>query len=140
MLTILLTIFYEQPLNQIRPPDGIVKKYTAYKIPATQTHVPSGSYSLYYYFYYHCYYYYYCYYFSCFFGDTRRLLLQFSFLWSSAKCEWHSKSLNTAERCSGVKFSSGTLLKQLLGSFFLDICLKSNPHVTSDLKYFNSVI
>ena len=49
-----------------------------------------------------------------FFGDTRRLLLQFSFLWSSAKGEWHSKSFNTEEWCSGVKFSSGALLKQIL--------------------------
>ena len=62
------------------------------------------------------------------------------FLWTSAKGEWHSKSLNTAERCSKVKFSSGALLKQILGSAFLDVRLKSKSHVTSDLKYFNSVM
>ena len=74
------------------------------------------------------------------FGDTRRLLLQFTFLWSSAKGEWHSKSLNTIERCSKVKFSSEALLKQILGSPFLDVRLKSKSHVTSDYRYFNSVI
>ena len=122
------------------------KKCTAFKIRATWTHVPSGSYFFYHYFYYydyyHHYYYYYCYYYYFFglFGDTRRLLLQFTFLWTSAKGEWHSKSLNTAERCSKVKFSSGALLKQILGSAFLDVRLKSKSHVTSDLKYFNSVM
>ena len=91
---------------------------------------------------YHYLYYYYCYYFFCFFGDTRRLLLQFSFLWS-IQCErWMAFkiALHTAEMCSRAKFSSGALLKQLLGSSFLDFCLKSESHVTSDLKYFNSVV
>ena len=110
-----------------RPPDGIVKKCTAFKIRATWTHVPSLYHYFYYYDYYHYYYYYYYYYcyFFCLFRDTRRLLLQFTFLWSSAKGEWHSKSLNTAERCSKVKSSSEALLKQILGSPFLDVCLKS---------------
>ena len=45
-----------------------------------------------------------------------------------------------SERCSGVKFSSEAFLQQLHGSSFLDVCLKSESHVTIDLKYFNSVI
>ena len=78
--------------------------------------------------------------FFCLFGDARRLLLQSSFLWGSTKGEWHLKSLNAAERCSKVKFSSKALLKQILGSSFLEVCLQSKSRVTSDLKYFNSVI
>ena len=145
MITLLLQISYEQPPNQIRPPDDIVKSAQLSKYVQRGHIYPVGL----------------IFFIIIFimmitiniitiiiaiiiffglFGDTRRLLLQFTFLWSSAKGEWHSKSLNTIERCSKVKFSSEALLKQILGSPFLDVRLKSKSHVTSDYRYFNSVI
>ena len=65
--------------------------------------------------------------------------------WSRAEGEWNSKSLNTTETVSwyelhALGFLSGALVKQLLGFSFLDVSLKSEWHVTSDFKYFNSVI
>ena len=125
MITLLLQISYEQPPNQIRPLDDMVKSAQLSKYVQRGHMYPVVLFFFYYHYfyyydYYHHYYYYYCYYyFFGLFGDTRRLLLQFTFLWSSAKGEWHSKSLNTAERCSKVKFSSEALLKH----FFLNLLI-----------------